>query len=143
MGRSEPLTSELRSYFMTESFVDRYLPGFSCSHKGCLQNLRWGFPIHRAGFARTIKVRASCPVRSKYCIVQDGVRDISWCTRRFAMHTDPSVVLCMLSRALRSLRLLPTCTLIFTLFFRIKVDSNVNCILRCYWDSRELYKIDG
>ena len=41
------------------------------------------------------------------------------------MHTDPSVVLCVLSRALRSLPLvserslplLPTCTLIFYFFF--------------------------
>ena len=33
------------------------------------------------------------------------MRDIPWRTRRFAMHTDPSVVLCMLSPALRSLPL--------------------------------------
>ena len=62
------------------------------------------------------------------------------------MRIDPSVVLCMLSRALRSLPLvserslplLPSCTLnfFFTVFF------NVDSKLKCYWVSRELYIID-
>ena len=66
------------------------------------------------------------------------------------MRTDPSVVLCMLSRALRhlplvserSLPLLPTCTLFFFFSFRIKIYLNVGSILRCYWASRKLYIID-
>ena len=74
------------------------------------------------------------------------MRDISWRTRRFAMRIDPSVILCMLSRALRSLPLvserslplLPTCTLIF--FFQ--VCFNVDSSLRCGWASRELHMID-
>ena len=119
---------ELRSDFMTESFVDRYLPGdlvfskrFSPEHARIE-----GLQIHRAGFASTIKVRASCRVRRKYCIVQDGVRDTSWRTRSFAIHTDPTVVLCntMMSRALSALHLVserflplsPTCTVIFAFF---------------------------
>ena len=73
------------------------------------------------------------------------MRDISWRTRRFAMRIDPSVVLCM-SRVLRSLLLvserslplLPTCTLIIFL----KVYSNVDSILRCYWASREVWIVD-
>ena len=55
------------------------------------------------------------------------------------MHTDPSVVLCiMLSRALRlllaserSLSRLPTCTSIFFLFFLESVYFSVDFILRC------------
>ena len=69
MGRSEPLTSELRSDFMTESFVDRYLRGvlvFSFVKVELRQN-RCFLYVARAskltGFALTIEVRASGPVR--------------------------------------------------------------------------------
>ena len=85
----------------------------------------------------------------KYCIVQDGVRDISWRTRRFAMHTDSSVVLC--TYAGPSAQVSSSCVRafssslanlhldFFSLFFMIKVYFNVDSSSRCYWASREIY----
>ena len=111
--------------------------------KNC-KNRLIGFPIHRAGFALTI-----CPRELSRAVKTShrGERR----TRRFAMHTDPSVLLCMLSRALRSLPLVserplplwPTCTFFFFFsFFINKVNLNVDPILRCHWASRELYILD-
>ena len=103
--------------------------------KNC-KNRLIGFPIHRAGFALTI-----CPRELSRAVKTShrGERR----TRRFAMHTDPSVVLSVLSRSLRSLPLLPSCTLIFLLSFQNQSMFLCRLYLRWYWASRELYIIPG
>ena len=66
VGRIPQPASSVRISWRSRLSIDICRRVFSCSHnKGWSpQNLReWGFPIHRAGFAFTIKVRANCLVR--------------------------------------------------------------------------------
>ena len=117
MANSEPLISELRSDFMPDSSADRYLLSVLVLSFVRVQPRE----NYTASYAsRGLRPHHSCPGKLcrnvKYSIVPDGVRDMSWGTRRFAMRIDPSVVLCMLSRTLRdrplvserSLSLVPT-----------------------------------
>ena len=135
LGRSEPLTSELCSDFMMESFVDRYLPGVLVflfvrvepKEKERVSYASRGVCPHNWSAGKLSR-------EVKYCIVQDGVRDISWRTRRFAMRIDPSVVLCVCCLERWGLFLCPSVLFLFCQpapwFFCFEVHDDVDSTLR-------------
>ena len=137
MSRSEPLTSELRSDLMTESFVDRHLPGVvsrTCEERGFLYIARASHKLSRE--VEIYHCRGRC---ARHFLAYETVC-YAYRSERCTVYAVPSAqVSSSCVRAFSSS--FANLHLEFFVLFN-EVHFNVNYIFRCYWASRELCVID-